>query len=597
MKRFLLFFFALFLIFRPFIDGLTYSVIQHLFEISTLCVALFFAGAVLAGFARYQRTGVELPALLFFLFILAGSFFTTSPYRTAVIDLQYLYYFLLFFLFYQLASTEELGHQKKGIKKSDKSERFPEVKRVLVPIILFTGFLVSLYGIHQYFWGFRDTLNYLSERGLLKGTSPDLLARIYSKRAFATFVYPNIFAAYLITLIPLTFSFAFANGIPWKKDEETNWNLLFGIPLLLLLFLALFTTKSAGGLIIFFSVTILWLVTLQLTKKGVKNSGKQPAFFLIILVVAIVFLTLYSSGFFSKALSLRDRLFYWLSSFQIWTHRPLFGFGSGTFGLHYARFKMPLALETQHSHSIFFEMLAENGILCLATFFWFWLLVLKKIWKNARSPIEKGIFWGVLTLFLHSQIDFDLADPSLATYLFLLPALVPDKSEPKPLSDKKRRENLLLTRITAGIIILTMLLAGLRLFRIFRSERYYQRALASLSAGGVEEGMVYLHKASALEPRNAFYPLTSGNVCYKLGIVTGNLDSLYQAINYYQKAVELEPFGASFRFRLGEAALAISKISGNQDWKEYAKLCFEAAVRLYPTKKEYRERWLQTLKR
>ena len=86
--------------------------------------------------------------------------------------------------------------------------------------------------------------------------------------------------------------------------------------------------------------------------------------------------------------SLQDRFFYWASSLEIFKQRPILGFGPGSFGVQYARFKIPAAMETQHSHSIFFEILTEDGLLGVLTFLWFWVLLLQKSWKDATIHIS-----------------------------------------------------------------------------------------------------------------------------------------------------------------------------------------------------------------
>ena len=211
------------------------------------------------------------------------------------------------------------------------------------------------------------------------------------------------------------------------------------------------------------------------------------------------------------------------------------------------------------------------------TFFWFWTFLLIKTGRKKRNNIENGLFWGTLGLFLHSQFDFDLADPSVATYLFALPALIP-LTEGRELPVK-------LTRIGTGIIILVLLFSGVRTIRLYRAEKIYQQGLNLFSKG--ESGLELLEKAACLEPKSPTYWAKLGNIYYRAGKGLGDVKIMERAANAYRNAVQVEPYAASYRFHLGSSAEEIARMSGDKRWESVAKESFQQAVLLYPTKKEY----------
>ena len=615
-KRFFLLFFAILLLIRPFLDGLTYPAAQNLFQFAVFGAVIIYAGLILTGRAAYQTIGLELPAAAFLLVSFAAAIGSASPHRSEVVFLQYLYYFSLFFLLFQVVSSPSPSPLPGGerVKRKEVDSRL-----FILTIILITAALVSLYGIHQYFWGFKDTLNYITQQNMLAQIPPDMMARLTSGRAFSTFVYPNIFAAFLITLIPVSLALAFSPHPPLSPSGERikgdsppplpagerikvrGWLKLPGLLLALLFSATLSLTKSTGGLTVLLFTGLVWLAAFWSGKLPAPTGTAGPAKipfrkirpFVIIIGGALVLfyiLTVSEKIPYRNILSLRDRFFYWASSLEIFKQRPVLGFGPGSFGVQYARFKIPAAMETQHSHSIFFEILAEQGLLGIVTFFWFWVLLLQKFWKGAPAGLPKGIFWGILALFLHSQIDFDLADPSLATYLFVLPALIPLKTIAIPAGRRGEHRRRSLTQITAGLIILVLLTAGFHLTKIHRAEKIYQNGLNLLSAGNGSQGLALLRKASEINPKNPAYYAQLGALLYRAGEVGKNQTYFQKSAYAYQKACKAEPYSAGLRFRLGLSAESVAEITGDQRWTLLAEQSFKDAVFLYPTKEEYRKK-------
>ncbi|MFH2068674.1 MAG: O-antigen ligase family protein [Candidatus Omnitrophota bacterium] len=598
-KRFFLFFFAVLLLIRPFSDGLTHSAAQNLFQLSVLGAAVLYCILVLAGKAAYRITGLELPGLSFLLVTFASLLDSASPHRGQVVFLQYLYYFSLFFLLFQVISSPSPSPLPDGKKVKRKEV---DSRLLVLIIILITAALVSLYGIQQYFWGFKDTLNYITQQQMLDKIPPDMMSRLTSGRAFSTFVYPNIFAAFLITLIPVSFALILSphpSLSPQGRRLKVRGHLnLPGLLLTLLFGVALLLTKSTGGLMILFLVCLLWLANIwskRILLPEIKNRGRRLArkyspHLILFGGFLLFFLVFNSLKMIPHILSLRDRFFYWASSLEIFKQRPVLGFGPGSFGIHYARFKIPAAMETQHSHSIFFEILAEEGLLGIITFLWFWILLLQKSWKGAVTVLQKGIFWGILALSLHSQIDFDWADPSLATYLFVLPALIPLKTIAVPVNQENEHRRRSLTRITAGLIILVFLTAGFYQVKIHRAEKIFQNGLALLSAGNGSQGLALLNKAIEINPKNPAYYAQLGALFYQAGEIGRNQTYFQESAYAYQKACKVEPYSAGFRFRLGLSAESVAEITGDQRWALLAEQSFKDAVFLYPTNKKYRQK-------
>jgi len=606
MKRGYLLFFGLFLLARPFFDGLTYPLFQYACQLLILGAALVYAISCLSGRTVYSASGLELPAAFFLLVTLISGLLSDSPYDSRIVLLQYFYYFLLFFLVSRFSENGNIPEKKAGPAGKSRTETFsgPDraaFRKTLTGVILGTAVLVAAYGIHQHFWGLKETLQYLKEQGIADQLPSEFMSRIISNRTFSTFVYPNVFAAFLIAMIPLALGL-----IPARPWAEKNAGLTGAAILLVILFgLTLLTTKSGGGLIILFFTGLAWLASFWSgrmpspagTAGRLKFPFRKILPFVIIIGGAIILfhiLTVSERIPYRNVISMKDRLWYWQSSLKLTAERPVFGFGPGSFGTHYSRVKLPQAMETQHSHSIFFEQLAEGGITGAAAFLWFWLAVFWKT-RNPKTSLEKGLFWATLALFLHSQIDFDLADPSLGTYLFVLPALIgTDKSRisaaGKTAPQTAFRVGKQLTGIGAGIIILAIIWAGTATIRTFRAEAVCRQISGPLADGG--DDLARLEEAVRINPANPSYWMRLGEIYYQAGRQRQDAELLKKSVEAYRQAVRREPYSAAGRFRFGLAAEEIAGLTGNRNWLETARLLYRQAVYLYPGKKIYREKML-----
>ena len=107
-----------------------------------------------------------------------------------------------------------------------------------------------------------------------------------------------------------------------------------------------------------------------------------------------------------------ERLAHWQAAVDMAHDRPLFGVGLGSYEAVYDDYRLvnweaPLG----HAHNLYLNMLAETGIIGLAAFLAFWLLIFTLTWRCRRHPdlFSRSIAIGLLGCWtyiaVHSLFD------------------------------------------------------------------------------------------------------------------------------------------------------------------------------------------------
>lgn len=324
-------------------------------------------------------TSLTFPVLIFLGITCAASAFSMNIFLSLT-ELNKLFYSIVFFyLCFNIAKLEN-------------------IRIKIIYILLFGGFLISLYGLYQYFFGFTDTLNYIKNINLNLDSREmgEILNNLKSGRIFSTFLYSNTLAGYLIMLLPLSVSVYF---------ETINKKIKFASMAFTLLFLAvLFFTKSIGGWISLFAAFIIFFSMFhkKIPKKGFITAG------ILILTGLILILMSRSSLFFnfeSYDSSIVARIEYWKAALKIIKDNLFFGIGAGTFKFIQPEYIFK-GLYSEYAHNYYLQIAAESGIFALLAFCFLIFVILKK-GINTKNYIEIGIFVSVLAFLIHNFVDFD----------------------------------------------------------------------------------------------------------------------------------------------------------------------------------------------
>lgn len=228
---------------------------------------------------------------------------------------------------------------------------------------------------------------------------------------------PDFLAGYLIALLPLTLVAAI---------QKQGWARRFYVLAFVLQCLAMIFSYSRGGWVsTYLSLLILVVAFIYI------NWGYEPAlihfrlsFRSILAGLGCIFLSgLAALGFwwdkietalfrlakFSEGTSIVTRPMFYEGAFHMFWDRPLFGFGLGTFGLHFQDYR-PGELATyfsfkdwvvDHVHNEWLEVASETGSIGLLLYLGIFLSVSYVIWKKllyerSRDNLFLLGVWGAL---------------------------------------------------------------------------------------------------------------------------------------------------------------------------------------------------------
>jgi O-antigen ligase len=135
-------------------------------------------------------------------------------------------------------------------------------------------------------------------------------------------------------------------------------------------------------------------------------------------VVAILTLGLASGQVLQRFSETQDsyRLAIYRDCLHMWLHKPVFGFGWGTFATVYPQFRSFYTnLRVNHAHNDYLELLIEMGVAGVAISVWFLVSMFRSGFQKLfdrndeeGSVLTLGAMTGVVALLAHSVLDFNL---------------------------------------------------------------------------------------------------------------------------------------------------------------------------------------------
>jgi len=289
----------------------------------------------------------------------------------------------------------------------------------------------------------------------------------------------------------------------------------------------------------------------------------------------------------------------WRTGINALKERPLTGWGLGSFGSVFNRFKAPCEWETarygrttRFAHNEYLDCAVENGIIGLAIFLS--LLAAGMIYgiKTTRSPDTSQKHWlktasvsGAIAILTHSFFDFNLHLPVISFMLIFFASNIAPVKKKLPISPALTgflRPAVMLAMTAVLVVSSSFIFEKLKLYAIAttlnplnsglwasrianeplpqKKETLYTKALAFRPEDNnlhvdyarllaeqkkIPEALSAYKTALHLDPHNAFIYSEVGDIFY------GGRD-YDNAFKWYAGAVEQEPVYIYARFRLAE---------------------------------------------
>ena len=362
-------------------------------------------------------------------------------------------------------------------------------------ILLF--FLIVLFLVYLYAgFGKRENSLYLLQSVIYTNS---ILLFVYLVRVFISFkAGEHVFSGWLVNhnhiamLTGMLLPYAIALSV--YRHQRTRDRVLWFVSLSVVL-ISFLLSVSRGAYISFvfaIAITLLGSAWLGLYRK-------KTAFILFgagVLAGAFI-LSLYpfEHRIFSSLfiLSASQRLGIWLGSLKMFIHHPFIGWGIGTYGDAFHRFRpADILYFVNHAHNIFIETADDTGIIGLGLLIWIlsaWFYALIREMKRTSSDFKKAVLWAGLTstlfLIFHNFVDFGILVPSNAISALLVMAgtasVMQINSQNLPLDYVKvfSKRQRMITGVLTGILFVVI---AVLCSRALYGQYLYEQGKKELSA-------------------------------------------------------------------------------------------------------------------
>ncbi len=274
----------------------------------------------------------------------------------------------------------------------------------------------------QHFGGLEATLKSALEGkgmdqapGVMRDTA--FLNKLKSYRVFGSFMYPNGLAAGLLLLLPVSLVFLWQVAPKVRVAIRVVFVAILGGCGLACLYWS--GSKAAWLFMVLLGV-------LALGHSPLRMAWKRTLIYGLIALGLIGFTIKYADSAARGKKSMEARLIYWQAALQIARQHPIIGTGPGTFGTNYTRIQPPNSEWAALAHNDYLEQASDSGIIGFLTFFCLiagsiaYLYRYRLIKKGKSYMVRFAVWLGLLGLFLHSGMEFNLYYPALAWPSFFL---------------------------------------------------------------------------------------------------------------------------------------------------------------------------------
>ena len=218
----------------------------------------------------------------------------------------------------------------------------------------------------------------------------------------------------------------------------------------------IFLSGSRGGMLAIFVELATLGVLLSRQKKGVRIALGVGAFAVVLvsllvwlggkeLTTRVASISTEARGEISGGMRLNiDR-----DATKMFAHRPVLGWGLGTFPVVYPQFRSFYSnFFVNEAHNDYLQLLAEMGVLGFASMAWFLIILFRQVRVKTRKwtsdvsgAVTLACSLGVLGILIHSFVDFNLQIPANAALFYVFCGII----AAPPLLQRSRKRRPLVT--------------------------------------------------------------------------------------------------------------------------------------------------------
>lgn len=444
---------------------------------------------------------------------------------------------------------------------------------IILRFISAIAFILSLYAVYQFFWGYK--LAYLEllpfkEDFLVSKT----LVYLKNRRVSATFSLPTSFAAFQMMTLPFLL-----------YNIRINLSFISKLGYYVILFLTIFSSMLSQSYFICISFLVM-IVMVLLLKRAPLSKKLSLLAFAILIIIAILF-SLYVRKDISlnilKANTVKMRLGNWRIAVDIIRNNLLWGVGIGNFHLYYPKFMTTADIETKYAHNFLLQLSAELGILGIFSSLLLLFLLIKSFLKIRKSDENSLFLWAICSstfIFVaYSLIDISFYFPSIGIYGLLIIAIY--------IAEHKRLTDLLKhSTIPISNFVKIMIVSLIIIILIHTAQFHYAESLNEKSYNQLIKG----------ENKDAFMLINKYLKLFKTDVAAANImidtikdeKSINNRVQKEEIILQYFPFSPKTHYMIGKLNL--------NDYRYYdAFINFYIAYYLYPNKNAYKEAYLKSL--
>lgn len=445
--------------------------------------------------------------------------------------------------------------------------------KIIFKFISVIAFILSVYAIYQFFWGYKRAYIELlpfKDDFLVSKT----LVYLKNRRVSATFSLPTAFAAFQMMTIPFLI-----------YHIRINSNFMYKLSYYIVLFLVIFSSILSQSYFIGIAFFIMILMLLFL-KRASLNKKLTFIVFAILMIITILFSFYVRKDTplnILKANTVKMRLGNWHIAVDIIRNNLLWGVGIGNFHLYYPKFMTTADIETKYAHNFLLQLSAELGILGILLSLLLIFLLIKSFIKIRRSDENPLFIWAICSstfIFVaYSLIDISFYFPSIAIYGLLIIAIY--------IFEYKRLINSLkLTTIPLSNLVKIVIGSLIVIIFIYTAQFHFAESLNEKSYNQLING----ENKDSLVLINKYVKLFKTDVA-AANIMIDAIKDEKSIINKTQKEeniLQYFPFSPKTHYMIG--------ILNLNDYRYYnAFINFYIAHYLYPTKNMYKDAYLKSL--
>lgn len=341
--------------------------------LALLCLASLFVNGILEENFKFKFDGLGFFIIVFIAVYLVAGFTSFVPAKSLSIWMIYFVFTAMYFVIINTANTEKLLNN-------------------MLTVFVISGFLVCLYGLAQYVFGWDTNQAWMDEEMFT-----DIKMRIYS-----TLGNPNVFGEYILLVLPVSV------GLMWTRKNAAAKITYAGISVVM--FAALILTFSRGcwlGLLFAAAIFITFA------------AGKLWGLGLIALPVLPMVLPDSIINRFTSIGNMEDsstsyRVYIWMGTLAMIKDFWLSGIGMGqeAFTQVYPFYSYN-GIVAPHSHNLFLQILVESGVVGIAVFLIIVALFLRRIMTGYQfggkgdglSTVMTAVAAGVCGFLLQGMFD------------------------------------------------------------------------------------------------------------------------------------------------------------------------------------------------